>query len=151
MKNLFFRLAAASALALAFACGGDNDAPMPQPNTAVRAVAIQGKVPRMTVGDKLTLNAQVLPASAANKTVSWESSDTNVATVSGSGSGATVTAVAAGEVSITVKTAEGGFTDTFRMFVSDGRVAVTGVSLDRTAMEMVPGGSDITHGHPVAV
>ena len=143
MKTFFLKLAAAAALALAFACGGDNDAPLPQPDTAVTAVAIEGKMPRMMVGDKLTLNALVMPASAANKGVTWESSDTHVATVSGDGVRATVTALAAGEASITVRTAEGGFTDTFRMFVSDGTVAVTGVTLDRAALDLVPNGSGL--------
>jgi len=143
MKYLFLKLAAAAALMLALACGGDNDAPLPQPNTAVAAVAIQGKVPRMMVGDKLTLNAMVMPAGATNKGVSWASSDTHVATVSGSGVGATVTALGAGEVEITVRTSEGGFTDTFRMIVSDGSVAVAGLSLDRTALSLVPGGSAV--------
>jgi len=142
MKYLFLKLAAAAALALALACGGESNPPVLN-NVPVAGVAIEGKVPRMTVGEKLTVNAMLMPARATNREVSWASSDTHVASVGGSGQGATVSAVGAGEVSITVKTTEGGFTDTFRMFVSDGSVAVAGLSLDRTTMALVPGGSAV--------
>jgi len=140
MKSLFLKLAAAATLALALACGGESNPPVLN-NVPVAGVAIEGKVPRMTVGEKLTLNAMLMPARATNREVSWASSNAHVASVGGSGLGVTVSAVGAGEVEITVRTSEGGFTDTFRMFVSDGSVPATGVTLDRTTMSLVPGGS----------
>jgi len=143
MKNLFVRLAAAAALALAFACGGDTDAPQPQP-VAVNGVGIAGgNAFRVTLGERLTLDALVRPESAANKAVTWTSSDTRIAAVGGSGASVTVTGAGAGEVTITVKTADGGFTDTCLVTVQDGRVAVTGVSLDKTTMALVPGGAGV--------
>lgn len=66
-------------------------------------------------GDTATLTATVSPATATNKTVHWSSSDDTVATVSDSG---VVTAVAAGEATITVTSEEGQKTDTCVVTVS---------------------------------
>ena len=56
----------------------------------------------MNVGEKVTLTATVEPSNATNKTVSWTSSNTSVATVSNG----VVTAVGSGTVTITA-TADG--------------------------------------------
>jgi uncharacterized protein YjdB len=61
----------------------------------------------ITVGGKETLIATVAPANATNKSVSWRSNDETVATVSSSGE---VTAVSAGNATITVATADGNRT-----------------------------------------
>lgn len=58
------------------------------------------------VGGTEQLVANVLPANAFNKTVFWDSSDINIATISDDG---LVTAVAPGNVSITVLTDDGDF------------------------------------------
>ena len=60
----------------------------------------------LTVGDKDTLTAAVIPADATDTGVIWRSSDTSVATVSDG----VVTAVSAGEAKITVTTEDGGYT-----------------------------------------
>lgn len=57
-------------------------------------------------GETLKLTETVLPADAANKNVTWSSSDTSVATVLNG----TVTAVGSGTAKITVKTNDGGKT-----------------------------------------
>ena len=69
----------------------------------------------MSVGDTETLTATVTPSNATNKSVSWTSDDTNVATVSGSGM---VTAIGAGTATITVTTTDGSKTDTCEVTVS---------------------------------
>lgn len=61
----------------------------------------------LTEGDTLQLTATVSPADATNQNVSWESSDTFVATVSDSG---LITAVSEGTATITVTTEDGGLT-----------------------------------------
>lgn len=60
----------------------------------------------LNVGETGTLSATVSPSNATNKNVTWSSSNTAVASVSGG----TVTAVGAGQATITVKTADGGKT-----------------------------------------
>ena len=61
------------------------------------------------VGDSETLTATVKPEDATNKAVTWTSSNSTVATVDQNG---VVTAVAPGTATITVTTADGGFTAT---------------------------------------
>lgn len=61
----------------------------------------------LTEGDTLQLTATVSPSDATNQNVSWESSDTFVATVSDSG---LITAVSEGTATITVTTEDGGLT-----------------------------------------
>ena len=60
-------------------------------------------------GGSLQLTAIVAPANAANKDVTWTTSNASVATVDANGK---VTAVANGTCTITVTTADGGFTAT---------------------------------------
>ena len=143
MSNHFLNFAAAAALALAFACGGD-DTPSSQQVVAVAGVSIDGKVPTMMVDDKRTLTAIVAPGNATNSGVTWSSSDTHVATVTANANGlsALVSAEHAGETMITVKTTDGGHTDAFLMYVNDGSVAVTGVALEK-ALDLVPNTSAI--------
>ena len=57
----------------------------------------------LEVGNTDTLNATVIPSNATNKTVTWSSSDTSVATVNNG----TVTAVAQGTATITAATFNG--------------------------------------------
>ncbi|MFK7934092.1 MAG: polysaccharide lyase family 7 protein, partial [Saprospiraceae bacterium] len=62
----------------------------------------------IAVGSTAQLEANVLPANATNQNYTFESDDPSIATVSESG---LVTGISIGEVTITVTTAEGGFTD----------------------------------------
>lgn len=60
----------------------------------------------LKINDETTLTANVLPAGATNPSVTWKSSDEAVATVDGNGK---VTAIAAGDTTITATTADGGY------------------------------------------
>lgn len=74
----------------------------------VTAVALDKEESTIFVGDKLTLSVVVSPTDANNKSVMWTSSDPSVATISSTG---VVTALKSGKTTITVKTNDGGFTD----------------------------------------
>ncbi len=63
----------------------------------------------LTEGGTAQLTATVLPETATNRNVTWSSNAPGVATVNSSGK---VTAVSAGTATITVTTADGGFTAT---------------------------------------
>ena len=69
----------------------------------VTGVSLNEDALNLFVGDSQTLTATVQPSNANNKTVTWESSNTDVATVSNG----KVTAVGAGTADITVKTQDG--------------------------------------------
>ena len=93
----------------------------------------------MTEGDTQTITATVIPSNATDKSVTWSSSNTSVATVSSSG---VVTAKAAGSATITVTTTDGGKKATCSVTVNAQTVAVTGVSLNKTTMSLVIGGTE---------
>ena len=75
----------------------------------VTGVGLAPSAATLTVGETLTLEATVIPADAADKAVTYASSDTAVAEVSEAG---VVTAKAVGTATITVTTHDGSFTDT---------------------------------------
>ncbi len=75
---------------------------------AVTGVSLDESSLTMEIGDTETLTATVTPANATNKTVTWSSDDTDVATVANG----VVTAVSAGTCTITVTTNDGSFTAT---------------------------------------
>lgn len=82
---------------------------------AVTGVSLNEDTASVTVGNTTTLTATVEPSNATNKTVSWSTSDEDVATVDGG----VVTGIGAGTATITVTTADGGFTDTCEVTVSN--------------------------------
>lgn len=85
----------------------------------VTGVALDQSSLSLIAGENATLTATVSPADATNKAVSWESDDTDVATVSNG----VVTAVAAGTATITVTTNDGSFTATCDVTVHSAPVA----------------------------
>ena len=102
-------------------------------NTPVTGVSLDKTSLSMAVGETMTLTATVTPSGATDKTVSWSSSNTSVATVSSTG---VVTAKSVGNANITATTSDGGKKATCSVTV---RVPVTGVSLDKTSLSMVAG------------
>ena len=90
----------------------------------------------LVVGGNATLIATVEPADATDRTVTWESSDSDVATVDQSGN---VKAVAPGTANITVKTVDGSHTDTCAVTVTQ---PVTGVTLDKGTLSLFTGESE---------
>ena len=91
---------------------------------AVTGVEIISTVKEVTEGEKITLTATVSPENATNKTVTWTSSDTTVATVDEKG---VVTGVKAGKTTITAKAGEQSAT--VDITVNAAKVSVTKVTL----------------------
>ncbi len=87
-------------------------------------------------GDTLTLKATVSPSNATNKSVTWSSSNTKVATVKNG----VVTAIGKGTANITVKTKSGGKTAVCKITVKNP-VAATGVKLNKKTASVEKGKS----------
>ena len=84
------------------------------------------------------LSANVMPSNATNKTVTWSSRNTSVATVSSDG---TVKAVGYGTTVITAKTVNGL---TSNCTVTVNPIAVSGVSLNKNSLSFTGTGSSQT-------
>ena len=105
---------------------------------AVTGVSLDNTTLSLETGKTGTLKATVAPDNATNKSVSWSSDNTDVATVDSSGK---VTAVKAGTAKITVKTTDGSKTAVCTVTVKDPVVPVTSVTLDKTELSVEEGAS----------
>ena len=105
---------------------------------AVTSVSLSKTELTLVEGDFETITATVLPDNATDKTVTWSSSNTSVATVPSPG---VVMAKAAGSATITVTTNDGEKTATCAVTVQAKTIAVNGVSLDKTSLTMTMGES----------
>ncbi len=74
-------------------------------DVAVNGVTLNKSSATLEIGGTITLTATVSPSDATNKSVTWTSSNSSVAKVSGG----TVTALSVGTATITVTTADGGY------------------------------------------
>ncbi|MGN1444387.1 MAG: Ig domain-containing protein, partial [Acutalibacteraceae bacterium] len=100
---------------------------------SVTGVSLDVKEKILYIGESVTVNASVLPADATNKSVSFISSDSTVAKAEANG---VVTALKVGTATITVKTADGGFTDTCKITV---RAYVSAISLSENTINLKRG------------
>ncbi len=100
--------------------GPDGDGEPSQ--VAVTGVSLSPESINLNVENTTNLNASVSPNNATNKSVTWSSSNTSVATVSDSG---IVSAIARGTAIITVTTIDGSKTDTSTVNVTDPDEEVT--------------------------
>ena len=82
---------------------------------AVTSVSLSSNSETIKVGKTVTLVPTISPSNATNKNVTWSSSNTNIATVSGG----TVTGVSAGTATITVTTVSGSKTATCTVVVQE--------------------------------
>ena len=94
----------------------------------------------LNVGDEETLIPTITPDNATDKSVTWESSASGVATVDTSGK---VTAVSVGTATITATAADGsGEKATCSVTVNAAAIVpVESVSLDKTSLELTEGGT----------
>lgn len=86
----------------------------------VTGVKLNKTATSIFVGDSETLTATITPENATNQKVTWKSSNAAVATVDAAGK---VTAVKAGEATITVTTEDGGKTATCKVTVKPNLVS----------------------------
>ena len=100
---------------------------------AVESITLDKSEVTITEDETIILTATVSPADATDKTVSWTSSDTSVATVKGG----IVTGVSAGTATITAKA--GGKTATCTVTVEAAEIAVTRVTLDKNEASVAEG------------
>jgi uncharacterized protein YjdB/uncharacterized lipoprotein YddW (UPF0748 family) len=104
---------------------------------AVTGVKLDKTTLTLKAGESATLTATVSPENATNQGVTWKSSDEKVAVVDADGK---ITAKGAGTATITVTTADGGKTATCKVTVTG--TAVTGVTLNKTALTLAVGESE---------
>ncbi len=93
---------------------------------AVSSVVVSPDQRTLVIGNNLSLEAEVLPADATNKSVSWSTSHPSVAIVDQNGS---VTAVSSGQAIITATTADGNKKDTATISVENAVIPVTSVTI----------------------
>ena len=94
----------------------------------VTGVSLNKFMAKIEAGKTLQLTVTVSPADATNKSVSWKSSNTKVATVDKNGK---VTAIGAGSASITVTTNSGGKKATCKVTVTQP-IKATKITLTKT-------------------
>jgi len=121
-------LAAVAAIGAMAACGPQED-----PVIAVSGITLNQSSVSLEEGATVSLTATVSPSNATDKTVTWSSSDSGVATVAGG----VVTGVAEG--SATVTATAGGKSAKCEVKVTAKTVAVTGVSLNKTEVSLYIG------------
>ena len=106
-------------------------------STPVSSVSLDPAEATLAVGETKKLTATVLPENAADKSVTWASDNTDIATVDAEGK---VTGKSIGTATITVTTTDGGKKATCAVTVSP--IAVTDISLNKTTLSLVNGTSE---------
>jgi len=99
----------------------------------VTRVSLDKEIITLKYNNTIKVNATVNPSNAANKNVTWISSNTSLVTVDSSGN---IKAIANkdGSATITVKTADGGYTDSVKVTVTS--IKVNGISLDKSSVSL---------------
>ena len=105
-------------------------------DVAVNSVRLDKTSLDLNIGNTAKLTATVSPSDAANKNITWTTSNSSVATVKDG----TVTAVAAGTATITASS-NNGKTASCTVTVTDPNVEVTGISLNKTSATITKGSS----------
>lgn len=128
-----FIIPLASALVLALSC---EKALEVDDRVMVTSVSVDRPSAEVLIGETVQLSATVLPSDATDQSITWSSSNKEVATVSNNG---LVTGVAEGRAGIMAKA--GGKTSTSIVTVSRKPVPVTSVTLDKESITLTKGES----------
>jgi len=138
MNNMSLARSMSTVLSLAF-CFFTCISCEPESSTIpVERVTVTPTSLSLTEGETSQLKATVFPQDADNKSISWTSSNKDVASVSGG----TVTAVSAGSATITVTTEDGKKTATCSVTVQAKYYQVTEIKLDKEKLTLQVGGSE---------
>ena len=113
------------------ACTKEADSPI-----LVTDITLDHATLSITEGETATLKATLTPDDAAIKDITWMSCEPTVATVSSEG---VVTAIKAGETTITAVTTSGGKHASCVVTVKPAVVNVTGITLDKTELPLLIG------------
>lgn len=105
-----------------------------QEEVPVSSISISPLSAQLTEGETVQLKATVFPSNATEQTVRWASSNESVVTVAADG---WVTAVAEGAASVSASA--GGITVSCKIAVNKPVVAVTALSLDKSALTLAEG------------
>lgn len=97
-------------------------------NKPITGISLDRFTATVKVNESLRLNATIVPSTVADKTVTWTSSNINIAQVDSNG---TVTGISAGTATITA-TASNGLYARCTVTVEPTGIAVTGITLDRS-------------------
>ena len=130
MKKFLIFLTAVVAI-LATAC---NDEDKKEALVPVANVRLEPTESTVAPGVNMTLRATITPSNATNKKLLWTSSNDNVASVDSAG---ILSTLQSGNVTVTVATVDGGFTDTRSFEIKN--VPVTGIELSETEIVLAPG------------
>lgn len=118
-----------------YSCGGGGgdkpNGPITPSVVPVTSVTLSKTSAEMEIGNTLQLTATVSPSNATDKSVTWGSSNSSVATVTPTG---LVTAKAEGSANVTASC--GGKSATCKVTVKKPVVAVTSVELDKTEITL---------------
>ena len=125
MMKLTRYLTIPAVLLLLLSCGNKQD-----PTVAVTSVTLSQTSLAMVEGDTQTLTATVNPSDATDKTVTWASSDAQVASVAGG----KVTAVKPGSATITASC--GGKSATCAVTVEKKVIPVSAITLNKTEVTL---------------
>lgn len=99
----------------------------------VTGISISPTKANLEISKTLQLSSTLSPSNASNKTVTWTSSDPNIAGVSSTG---LVTGIKSGSVIITAKSQDGNFTATSQITVSTSvTMAISGFTLVNAASD----------------
>lgn len=109
--------------------------------THVESVSLDKTEITLLKGKSSSLTATILPSTASNKSLTWTSSDTKVATVSGTGSSVTVNGISLGNAIITAASVDGEITALCNVAVNQ---YVQSISLDKTSLTIYVGDEPVT-------
>ena len=119
--------------------GGKSDACVVKVSKSfipVTGVRLDKKELKLTTGGGYSLTATVEPSDATDASVSWSSSNSDVASVDADGH---VSALSEGTATISVKTTDGGFTASCAVTVAAEIIAVTGVRIEPEELTLSKG------------